>query len=151
VLRVYNPPTDKKSPKELEQRAKFGLVNGELANFREVIIQGHKDKYAIRTLSGFMLRNWVQGVYPYFTVDYSKLNVAAGPLQEVSDVVATSELASTIGNLTWDTTIGLLGISSSETDKLNIVTYNAITKLCVMEAVADRKKSSGKSGCITMS
>lgn len=41
----------------MEQRAKFALVNSELAKFREVIKQGHKDKYAIRTVSGFMLRN----------------------------------------------------------------------------------------------
>lgn len=87
-----------------------------------------------------MLRNGVQGVYPDFTVDYSKLNVAVGSLPEVYDVVVTPELTSTIVNLTWDTTIRSLSVLGSETDKYNIVAYNATTKLCVMEAFADRKK-----------
>jgi hypothetical protein len=62
----------------------------------------------------------VQGVYPDFTIDYSKINVASGPLPGVSDVIATPDLATTLVNLSWDTTIGVLGVAGSETDILNI-------------------------------
>ena len=127
----------------MEQRAKFALVNSELAKFREVIKQGHKDKYAIRTVSGFMLRNGVQGVYPDFTIDYSKINVASGPLPGVSDVIATPDLATTLVNLSWDTTIGVLGVAGSETDILNIVAYNETKQLCIM--IESLNRSTGAS------
>lgn len=139
VLRVYNRPTNPNTPKQLEQRAKFGLVTRELANFREVIKQGHKNPYAVNKVTSQVLKTGITGVMPDFKIDYAMLPLASGPLPGVSDVVATAESESTRVNLTWDTTIGTLGIAGSETDKLNIVAYNESAKMCVLNpGVGDR-------------
>ena len=135
VLRVYNPPVDKKTPKQLAQRAKFGLVNGALANFREAIRIGYKDRYGFRKASSFMLKNGVTGQYPDLQLDYTKLPIAAGPLPGAPDVTAVADELSTGIKLTWNTIISVLGVAASETDLINVVAYNELTSMCLQELV----------------
>ncbi|MDD3901471.1 MAG: DUF6266 family protein [Dysgonamonadaceae bacterium] len=134
VLRVYNRPTNPNTPKQQEQRAKFGLVLRELGNFREVIKQGHKNPNAVNRVMSYMLKNGITGVMPDFKLDFSMLKLAAGPLPGVSDVVITPDAATTLVNMSWDTTIGVLGIAASEKDQLNIVVYNELKKMCVLKS-----------------
>ena len=143
VLRVYNRPSNPNSPKQQEQRAKFGLVTREISNFREVIKQGHKNPYAVNKVISQVLKTGITGVMPDFKINYEMLPLASGPLPGVSDVLATAESESTRVILTWDTTIGTLGIAGSETDKLNIVAYNVSAKMCVLNpGVGDRQLGS---------
>jgi hypothetical protein len=90
-------PTSRKSSsivKQKEQRLKFGIMVRffgtitSLLNFtsRSVAIHMTGPNYALRT----NLANAITGKYPDYTIDYSKVSVSRGELQNVINPVATA-------------------------------------------------------------
>lgn len=105
-IQVSNPRT----PKQLEQRAKFSLMV-ELSRMFLPFINTSFTQVAVgmSEFNMFMktnIRNVITGSYPDYTIDFSKLIVAKGTLTGVENGTATAA-AGHLLNLTWDDNSGI--------------------------------------------
>ena len=81
VFRNHVKPTDPGTPKQVAHRAKFGLANKALSPLNKAITRGHPgDPNAYRAMVGKAYREAIEGEYPDFTFNYSKIRVASGRL-----------------------------------------------------------------------
>ena len=89
IVRSNNTPKDPKTPKQLAHRMKFSLSNKGLSPLNKAIKMGHRgDTEAYRKIVGKAYHEAIVGEYPEFTIDYSKIKIADGELQSITDVKA---------------------------------------------------------------
>lgn len=101
-FRSYKKPTDPKTIKQMEHRAKFGLVNRELSRLRTPIVLGHRsDPKAYRKMIGKAYREAIGGTYPDLYIDYSKVEIASGNLQLPSDISLEIDKDSKTAHIRW--------------------------------------------------
>lgn len=137
ILRLHKKPGNPNTPKQQEQRLKFGLVNTELAPLNEVFKKGYLSPDGRSMAISHALKNAIEGEFPDFTINFEHVQVAAGTLPGVQQISATVDEASDGVTVTWDTTVGFQG---SEEDPVNLVFYNRETRLSFLyEHVADRQ------------
>lgn len=102
ILRVFTPPSDTKSPAQLEQRARFGLILRILNLLRSLIYIGFGSKAGFYGAVSYALRNAVEGVYPNFSINYGKMLVSSGSLPQSPEVTVT--VVAGVGvDISWDT------------------------------------------------
>ena len=125
VFRTYSKPRNPKTPKQQANRARFALVNKELSPLLIAIKRGYPDIHnAYRTLIGKACREAVAGEYPRFYIDFSKIQIAAGPLQLPSDANVRIDPVARAATFTWDTRLSLPLARGSDNDKVYIVCFN---------------------------
>jgi hypothetical protein len=133
TMRIYVPKiADPKTPAQLEQRAKFSLMNGFLKPLTSFLRIGFKSlaikKTAYNAAMSYNLENAITGVYPAYTVDYTKAMVSSGQLPGALNPAATSTVAAEV-EYTWDDNSWDAGADAS--DKAMLVVYNPERKLSV--------------------
>lgn len=83
-----------RSQAQLEQQAKFSLLQGFLLSMRGVVMLGFKDNAiqmtGINSAYAYNYKHAITGIYPAFALDYSKVLVSAGRLLIAVDVVVAA-------------------------------------------------------------
>jgi len=123
ILRVYNPPANPNTPKQLAQRLKFGLVASSLNPLRSVINFGYGSNDGYNAASSIALRKAIKGEYPEFTLDYSQVMVASGTLPLAFNITLVAQADANV-YLTWDTTVWTKG---SDNDLVHVAFLNPLT------------------------
>lgn len=125
VFRTYTKPRDPKTPRQLANRARFVLATKALSPLLMAIKRGHPGIHnAYRKLVGKACREAVVGEYPGLSVDYSKIQLADGPLQLPRDVHVTFDSHSRVAAFAWDTRLEPTSRHGSDADKVNIVCFD---------------------------
>ncbi len=115
------PPTQK----QLDQRARFGLILSLLGQIKDILDFGFKAQEAGKR-TGFnvgiqhALNNAIVGDYPSLEIDYSKILVSKGTLAKAS-VVATRLVTQEL-ELQWPVILNTR--NSFAGDKLMVIVYN---------------------------
>lgn len=103
VFRNHVKPTDPGTPKQLAHRAKFGLANKALSPLNKAITRGHPgDPNAYRAMVGKAYREAIEGEYPDFTFNYSKIQVASGRLPLPDEIRMEYHREAREAAFTWD-------------------------------------------------
>lgn len=137
VIRVFRSPSNPNTPKQQEQRLKFGLVNKELSPLGDVFKTGYASPEGRQMAVSHALRNAIEGEFPDFRLNFGLVKVAAGNLPGVHQASAQVNDPDNNATITWDTTVG---IQADEGDAVNLVFFNQDTKLSILhENVAVRK------------
>jgi len=92
-LREYTVPANPQTLKQQANRMKFRFVNRCLTPLRQVIKRGYLDTQAFPKVCSKVLKTAVEGEYPDFAIDFSKLQLADGTLQPVGMVTAETRKA----------------------------------------------------------
>jgi hypothetical protein len=128
VANVANP----NSPAQLDHRAKFKLIGGFLKPLTSFLRIGFKSLAIKMTASNaamkYNMENAITGVYPDYTVDYTKALVSSGQLPGALNPVATSTVAGEV-EYTWEDNSWDAG--ADDGDKAMLVVYNPERKLSV--------------------
>lgn len=115
------------SEAQLIQRARFAAVMGYLGPIKDVLMLGYKGQTSNRA-TGFnmgvqhALNNAVAGVYPYFTVDKSMVQISKGTLQAPADVTLVSTTPEDLV-LSWMPQVN--DLTSFVDDRVYLLVYNA--------------------------
>ena len=138
VVRKYVVPTDPKTPKQLAYRMKFTLINSSLSPFCKIIKDGYKHKHnAYRSVISKALREAIEGEYPNFSINYSKIQLADGKLKLPSNIDASIQNNSLI--FTWNPKTKGHSACNRSDDRVNIVCFDqSINKVFAMYNVASR-------------
>lgn len=124
LFRGYTKPTNPRTPKQVAQRAKFAFVNKALSPFNKVIKRGHPgNKNAYRTSVGKAYHEAVAGDYPHFSIDYSKIQIAAGSLQLPANIRLCFDPLSRTATIHWDAQLANPSQPGSDNDKVYIVCF----------------------------
>ena len=132
---------DAKTPKQLQQRAKFNKAMEFLKPIKEFIRVGYKTyavkKSAFNAAVSYMVKNAVGGSYPDIEINYSRVFVSRGDLTPPKDVAATiSERCVTI---TWSDNSA--EGSADATDLSMPLSYNVSKGQTVFEITASTRSS----------
>lgn len=116
---------DPKTPKQLAQRQRFGLVTSFMRKFKPIINIGFKNGSGnmnpLNRASSYNMRNAVGGEYPDQQIEYEQLVLARGDLSKVDDPQATAGGPGEI-SFSWKDNSGE-GSALSD-DKVVIIIYN---------------------------
>ena len=136
---VANPRTQG----QVDQRTKFSNVLNFLQPMTEFLRVGYK-LYAnkmtqFNSAMSYQLQNAITGVYPDFSIDYTKVLVSKGALLRAEATTGVSTEAGVV-QLSWTDNSASGGAKA--TDKALIMLYNADKKVAVYDtAGADRKST----------
>jgi hypothetical protein len=139
ILKVFSPPRNPRSDKQLTQRSKFATVAVGLNPLRSIITIGFGSVKGYNTASSLALRNAVAGNYPDFTLDYSKVTLSSGSVSSTPVAHLVKKTGTTV-TADWDTTQFSNG---KETDRVNLVFMNTFTKM-VYFSQEQTARSTGK-------
>ena len=133
TIRSYNPNvTNPNTPAQQEQRAKFGLMVSFLRPFLALLNLGFGLKAikqtAFNAAMKYNMANAITGVYPAFSIDYSKVLLGEGNLPAALNAAAVSVLANKI-DFTWDDNSTEGG--ADPLDKIVISVYHPVLKKAV--------------------
>lgn len=125
LLREYTKPKDPRTPKQLAQRAKFGLVSSSLAPLKKFIKRGHiHDKNAYQQQVSHAIKHAVAGEYPDLYIDYSKIRIASGNLSLPRVIRLYPEPMDGTATITWHGSSVDSSLKSSGSDKLYVVCHD---------------------------
>ena len=127
-LRLHSVPTDPKTAKQIAQRAKFAFVNQEMSCLRNLFKITFGGNQGVNQAVSLAFKN-VNGEYPNFTFDYSKLIISTGNLN-TSDLLSATKTVGTKVNFEWDPTIGFQG---DDNDGVNLVFLSANSKIGILK------------------
>ena len=127
VLRKHVIPKDPKTPKQLAYRMKFALVSSCLSPFSSIIKDGYAQKRgAYRTVISNALREAIEGEYPNFSINYSKIQLTHGKLNLPSNINASIQNNSL--RLTWDPKTKGYSARNKSDDRVNIICFDESKK-----------------------
>ena len=127
VIRKHVIPKDPKTPKQLAYRMKFTLVNSSLSPFSKIIKDGYIQKHnAYRGVVSQVLREAIEGEYPNFSINFSKIQLTEGKLKLPSKIDASIQNNSLI--ITWNPQTKGQPVLNRSDDRVNIICFDQITK-----------------------
>jgi hypothetical protein len=85
-VRKFVAPSNPQTPKQVAQRMKFSLVTNILKVLRGVIIIGFGENSGYHKSVSLALNNAIKGVYPNFSLDYSKLQLSSGRMPKCQTI-----------------------------------------------------------------
>ena len=130
VFRNYVKPNDPRTPKQLASRARFGLANKALAPLNKVITRGHPHvKNAYRTMVGHACREAIDGDYPNYTFNYSKIQVASGRLPLPGEIHMEYHRQAREVAFTWDPRLPDDTHAGKGNDRVYVVSFNTALPL----------------------
>ena len=113
-----------RSQAQLEQQARFSLLQGFLLSMREVVMLGFKDSAiqmtGINSAFAYNYKHAITGAFPVFALNYSKVLVSAGQLLIAADTVAEAAGNGRI-RFSWTDNSGMAMANAN--DKCMIVVY----------------------------
>lgn len=117
--------TNPRTPAQLEQRAKFSLVIAFLRPLTAFLRIGFRSAAlkmsAFNAAMAYNVKNAVSGIYPDYSLDYTKVRVTQGNLTGALNPLAESVVAGTVA-FTWeDNSIGGNAVAD---DKVVLLAYN---------------------------
>ena len=123
VIRKHVIPKDPKTPKQLAYRMKFTLVNSSLSPFSKIIKDGYIQKHnAYRGVVSQVLREAIEGEYPNFSINFSKIQLTDGKLKLPSKIDGYLQNNSLI--ISWNPhTKGQPALNRSD-DRINIICFD---------------------------
>lgn len=129
VVRSITKAHDPKTPKQLAHRMKFSLVNKGLSPLNEVIKNGYRgDSRTYREQISKAYHEAIAGVYPNFTLDYSKVKIAEGEVQLPEDIAVKIHENSQLVSFTWNPDISSDSKAVNGKDIVKIICLNEEVK-----------------------
>lgn len=126
VIRSYTKPRNPRSPKQLDQRARFGLVSKELAPFKDIVQRLSQGRgHAYRSFIGKAYHEAIVGEYPDLEIDYSRFGIAEGPLPLPEELHLRLDSQSREATLCWNPGPVDHHASGRNDDKLSVVGFDA--------------------------
>ncbi|HLN72208.1 MAG: DUF6266 family protein [Methylococcaceae bacterium] len=128
----HTNPNDPKSTKQLDQRARFSTVLHFLKPLQEFLRVGFRNrtgrKSTFNAAVSVNMQNALKGVYPDYSIDYTKLKVSMGALP---GALNPSVIAGPAGELlfTWENNCDKLGAMAN--DKVVLLVYHPETQKSV--------------------
>ena len=139
ILKEYRVASNPNTAGQKNQRGKFGFVMKELNCLRSVFTRNFGGQYGINKVVAKAMKTAVTGEFPDFKLDYSKLELSSGSLDNTSEV-KMKRINGNLLQLNWNTDFIMSG---SHTDKVNVVLLNTQTKF-VMERYECATRWEGK-------
>jgi hypothetical protein len=128
-LREYTVPANPQTLKQQANRMKFRFVNRNLTPLRQVIKRGYLDTQAFPKVCSKVLKTAVEGEYPDFAIDFSKLQPADGTLQPVGTVTTETRKSTSEVTVKWQ--IAPEGqLQRNADDKISPVFFDEATGSC---------------------
>ena len=125
VIREYVIPKDPRSPAQLAQRMKCGVVNRGLSPLKNYIKQGHKDNSKeYRAEISRAMKYGIMGEYPNLSLDYSIIQIAEGKLQLPENVNVDIDSKTNTVNLSWNSELTIKDKPGKPDDKMNVIYLN---------------------------
>ena len=125
VVRSITKARDPKTPKQLAHRMKFSLVNKGLSPLNEAIKIGFRgDSRTYRKQISRAYHKAIEGKYPNFTLDYSKIKIAEGDVQLPADIAVRIHENSRLVRFTWNPEISSDSKYANGKDKIKIICLN---------------------------
>lgn len=116
---------DPKTPKQLAQRQRFGLVTSFMRKFKPIVTIGFKNGAGnmnpLNRASSYNIRNAVGGEYPDQQIEFDQLVLARGDLSKVDDPQAAADGPGEI-SFSWGDNSG--EGSALPDDKVVVTIYN---------------------------
>ena len=126
-LRVYRPPSNPNTDKQIAQRSKFGFANKNLSCFRSLFKETFSSNKGMNIGVSYAMKKSIIGESPDFIIDYSKLIFAVGGVNQGINTAITVENLS--ANLSWDF---VEAMNSKPTDLVNVIFFNEDTQLSIL-------------------
>jgi len=139
ILKVYRVASNPNTAGQKNQRGKFGFVMKELNCLRSVFTLNFGGQYGINKVVAKVMKTAVNGEFPNFKLDYTKLEIASGSLYNTSEV-RMERINEKSVLISWNT---YLFINNSPDDRVNLVFLNTQTKF-VIERYECAIRSEGK-------
>ena len=127
ILKEYRIASNPNSVGQKNQRAKFGFVMKEINCLRSVFTRNFGGQYGINKVVAKAMKTAVTGEFPDFKLDYSKLEIASGSLDNTSEL-GMERINENLLRLSWNTDFIMSGSTS---DKVNVVLLNSLTKFMI--------------------
>ncbi|HRS41007.1 MAG TPA: DUF6266 family protein, partial [Dysgonamonadaceae bacterium] len=121
------------NPQTLKQQAnrmKFRFVNLSLTPLRQVIKRGYLDTQAFPKVCSRVLKMAVEGEYPNFTIDFSKLPLADGILQPVEMITTETRKNTSEVIVKWEIAPEKQTLQENADDKVSLVFFDEVTRSC---------------------
>ena len=137
-LREYTIPSNPQTLKQQANRMKFRFVNLSLTPLRQVIKRGYLDTQAFPKVCSRVLKMAVEGEYPNFTIDFSKLPLADGILQPVEMITTETRKSTFEVTVKWQ--IAPEGqLQGNANDKISLVFFDEATGSCFFHENIDSR------------
>lgn len=145
ILRIHRKPTNPNTAKQLAHREKFGLVNQSMTPLRQIVREGYNDSSGFRKACGDAIRNAVIETPEGIKIDFSKVKIAGGELQDLLSASTTKQEDGLSYQFDWDTTIGFQSREGNLNDDVHIVIFDETSGLSIrFDSVAERKAGTAK-------
>lgn len=121
-----SPSSKPATQAQLEQRAKFALAISFMRPIKDVVNLGMADRKQTK-LSGYnlalsrLLNQAVVGTYPSFSIDYSKVEISQGGLNQLNSAVMAIDAG--VVKITWKSVLNKF--NSFADDEVIVLLYNA--------------------------
>ena len=129
ILKIYRAPSNPNTTKQQTQRAKFGLVVKELNCMRSLFTLTFGGQYGTNRAVSLAMKTAVMGEFPDFYIDYSKLIISIGNIDNAANINIISVFATTI-RLNWNTDVFT---RSAHNDNVNLVFFNQPSKMVILK------------------
>jgi len=128
-LREYTIPSNPQTLKQQANRMKFRFVNLSLTPLRQVIKRGYLDTQAFPKVCSKVLKTAVEGEYPDFAIDFSKVQPADGTLQPVETITAETRKSTSEVIVKWQIAPEAQ-LQGNADDKISPVFFDEATGSC---------------------
>jgi hypothetical protein len=139
ILKVYREASNPNTAGQQKQRGKFGFAMKELNCMRRVFTEVYDSQYGINKAVSLAMKTCVEGEFPDFNMNYSKLEIASGTL-EMAMGIKCVRVEENVLQIQWDTNTYN---SDSPTDHVNIVVlYQTIRQVDFKPGICTRDAGS---------
>ena len=125
-VRAHVVPSNPRTGKQMVNRSRFALVSKSLAPLRKVIRQwnsGNDNAYC--PLLGKAFHEAVEGEYPHFRFNYSKIQITRGALPPPLNAGVTYHPATREARFSWESPADILLHDGSPNDIVQIIAHHA--------------------------
>jgi hypothetical protein len=129
-LREYTVPANPQTLKQQANRMKFRFVNRSLTPLRQVIKRGYLDTQAFPKGCSKVLKTAVEGEYPDFAIDFSKLQPADGTLPPVGTITTETRKSTSEVIVKWQIASEGQRLQGNADDKISLVFFDEATGSC---------------------
>ena len=129
ILKVFRKASNPDTPRQKNQRSKFGFVVKELNCMRSVFTITFDGQYGINRVVSMAMKTSLTGEYPDFKLDYSKIIISEGTLNKTAQVRLEQVGGSTV-KIDWNAE-ELLGRNPA--DNVNLVFLNQTSKSVILK------------------
>jgi len=135
-LRVSSVPSNPRTPKQVENRGRFGYINHVMRSFFPVFKVTFGGNTGIRQGVNIAFKNAILGKFPELSLDYSKLEFTDGALYQSNEVSAVKAGNNGV-KIDWN--YSKMAGNNPE-DQVSIICFNKEADQAVLDvAVADRE------------